>query len=70
MFVKKMGGGGKFVPLIGDTHPLSWISCCKTVRYEVKMQNSSNDTETVTASKGVCLVVLHSSLVVGRIASR
>lgn len=49
MLVRKIGGGGRFVPLIGDTQPLSWISCCSTVRYEVKMQNSSNDTEMVSS---------------------
>jgi hypothetical protein len=37
-----MGGGGKFVPLIGDTQQLSSISCCSTDKYDETTQNSSN----------------------------
>lgn len=38
-----MGGGGRFVPLIGDTQQFSSISCCSTDRYEQTVQNSSNE---------------------------
>lgn len=41
VFVRKIGGGGKLVPLIGEMHPLSLISCCKIDRYETSIQNSS-----------------------------
>lgn len=41
VFVRNIGGGGKLVPLIGDTQPLSLISSCKMVRYDVRIQNSS-----------------------------
>lgn len=41
VFVRKIGGGGRFVPLIGDIQPLSLISSCKIVRYDVTTQNSS-----------------------------
>lgn len=40
-FVRKIGGGGRFVPLIGDTQQFSSISCCSTDRYEEITQNSS-----------------------------
>ena len=36
-----MGGGGRFVPFIGDTQQFSSISCCKMDKYEAIMQNSS-----------------------------
>lgn len=39
--MRKIGGGGRFVPLIGDTQQLSSISCCSTDRYEEITQNSS-----------------------------
>lgn len=41
VLVRKIGGGGKFVPLIGDTQPLSLISSWRMVRYDVNTQNSS-----------------------------
>lgn len=41
LFVKKIGGGGRLVPLIGETQPLSLISSCKMVKYDVSTQNSS-----------------------------
>lgn len=44
VLVRKIGGGGKFVPLIGEMQPLSCISCCKMVKYDVNIQNSSNST--------------------------
>lgn len=39
--MRKIGGGGRLVPLIGDTQQLSSISCCKTDKYEEITQNSS-----------------------------
>lgn len=39
--MRKIGGGGRFVPLIGDTQQLSSISCCNTERYDEITQNSS-----------------------------
>jgi hypothetical protein len=41
VFVRKIGGGGRFVPLIGDTQQFSSISCCSTERYDEMTQNSS-----------------------------
>lgn len=41
VLLRKIGGGGTFVPLIGDTQQFSSISCCKTDRYEEMIQNSS-----------------------------
>lgn len=41
VFVRKIGGGGRFVPLIGDTQQFSSISCCSTDRYDEMTQNSS-----------------------------
>lgn len=35
-----MGGGGKFVPFIGEMQEFSLISCCKIDKYDDKMQNS------------------------------
>lgn len=40
--MRNIGGGGRFVPLIGDTQLFSSISCCNTDRYEQTTQNSSN----------------------------
>lgn len=40
-FVKKIGGGGRLVPLIGETQQLSSISVCSTERYDEITQNSS-----------------------------
>lgn len=40
-FVRKIGGGGRFVPLMGDTQQFSSISCCRTDRYDEITQNSS-----------------------------
>ena len=42
VLVRYIGGGGKFVPLIGDTQEFSSISCCNTDKYEEITQNSSN----------------------------
>lgn len=42
VFVRKIGGGGKFVPLIGDTQQFSSISCCNMHKYDETTQNSSN----------------------------
>lgn len=39
-----MGGGGRLVPLIGDTQQFSSISCCKIERYEDMTENSSRVT--------------------------
>jgi hypothetical protein len=48
--VRKMGGGGRFVPLIGDTQQFSSISCCSTDKYEHTIQNSSNVTSQLFSS--------------------
>lgn len=40
-FDKNIGGGGTVVPLMGETHELSIISCCSTERYDVTKQYSS-----------------------------
>lgn len=39
--MRKIGGGGRFVPLIGDTQQFSSISCWSTERYDEMTQNSS-----------------------------
>lgn len=41
VLLRKIGGGGKFVPLIGETQQFSSISCCKIDKYEDMTQNSS-----------------------------
>lgn len=42
--VRKMGGGGRLVPLIGETQQFSSISCCNVDRYEEMTENSSRET--------------------------
>jgi len=39
--VRNMGGGGRLVPLIGDTQQFSSISSCSTDKYDEMTQNSS-----------------------------
>lgn len=46
-----MGGGGRFVPLIGDTHPLSLMPSRNMVKYATNTQNSSKST---VASAATC----------------
>lgn len=48
--MRKIGGGGRFVPLIGDTQQFSSISCWSTDKYEQTIQNSSNVTSQLFSS--------------------
>lgn len=57
VFERKIGGGGKLVPFIGDTQPLSLISSCKMVKYDVSTQNSSKSIK-ISALAALRLFVL------------